>query len=87
MAWISVNVDLDDVYGDLSKTDKQMLAELLFEDNILENHNNLKIRQIFNDKDTFMEEQHKRNLSQLWNKYLVMSDEDLKTIEELSKKY
>lgn len=87
MAWISIDIDLYEVYDELRKNDKQQLAEWLYEDGVLENHNDLKIRQIFNKKDSFMEEQHKLNLSKLWDKYSVMSDDDLKLIEELSKKY
>lgn len=87
MAWISVDVDLDEVYDSLNKRDKKNLAEWLYDDGILENHSNLQIKKIYQKGDTYMEEQHKLNLSKLWDKYHLMSDEDLKIIEELSKKY
>ncbi len=87
MAWISIDVDLDEVYDDLRKSDKQKLAEWLYDDGILESHPNVKIKQIYKKGDSFMEEQHKLNLSKLWDKYFHMSEEDLKVIEEMSKKY
>jgi hypothetical protein len=43
-----------------------------------------------NDKMRMAEwlyEQHKKKLHNLWEKYYIMSDEDLKLIEEISKKY
>lgn len=87
MVWISVDVDLDEVYNGLRKFDKQELAQLLFEDGILKDHENQSIRLLYNEKESFMEEQHKKNLNNLWNKYYVMSGDDLKLIEEIAKKY
>lgn len=87
MAWITVNIDLDEIYDELSSFDKAELAQWLFDDGLLGTHKNPQIRMVYNERDSFMEEQHKKNLASLWNKYHQMSDDDLKLIEELSKKY
>ena len=47
MSWISINIDIDDIYDELSLRDKENLAEALYEDGILEDHPNKNISILF----------------------------------------
>jgi hypothetical protein len=87
MSSIRVYVDLDDVYDGMDRNDKMRMAEWLYDDNILESHTNPQIRGLYREQDSYMVIEHKKGLNNIWEKYYIMSDEDLKLIEEISKKY
>ena len=76
MTWISVNIDIDDIYDELSKSDKEDLAEALYEDGILEDHPNKNIsRLVLSDKTSFDEEQFQRNIGKLFYCYHRLDEE------------
>lgn len=87
MSSIRVYVDLDDVYDGMDRNDKMRMAEWLYDDKILESHTNPQIRGLYHEQDSYMVIEHKKRLNNIWEKYYIMSDEDLKLIEEISKKY
>jgi hypothetical protein len=87
MSSVRVYVDLDDVYDEMDRRDKENMAQWLFEDGFLESHTNPKIKMIYSDKDSYMEDSFKKTLGSLWDKYYQMSEEDIQLIENLSKKY
>ncbi len=70
MSWISINVDIDDIYDELSKNDKRYLAESLYDEGILEDHPNKNIRKlVISDKNSFDEEQFQRSIGKIFNSY------------------
>ena len=80
MPYISVQVDLEEVYGELSKWEKGMLVDWLEQDDILptvkvSKYNGL-MNQEFNDV-----------CSKLAQSYYRMSKEDEETICKIMKKY
>jgi len=82
-----INVDLNDIYDEMSKYDKNEMAELLFEDGILENHKNPNIRKLVRgSEESFDEEQFRNNLTKLWDSFYQLSNEDIEIIEKLANK-
>lgn len=80
MPYINVHVDIDDVYNDLSKTEKDMLVDWLEQDGVLptvavSGYNGI-MNQYFNDV-----------CSKLAQSYYRMSKEDEETILKIMKKY
>jgi len=66
MPYINIDLDLDDIYYEMSRYDKNEMAELLFEDGILENHKNSNIRKLVRgSEESFDEEQFRNNLTKL----------------------
>jgi hypothetical protein len=87
MSWISVQVDLDDVYDEMGIYEKEKMAEWLMEDGILENHPNNDVRKVVRGtKESFGEEQLRNDLTKLWNGYYQLSNEDIETIKLLANK-
>ena len=61
-----INVDLDDIYDEMSKYDKNEMAGWLLDDGILENHKNPNIRKLVRgSEESFDEEQFRNNLTKL----------------------
>lgn len=88
MSSVRVYVDLDDVYDEMCIYDKQKVAEWLYEDGILGSHTNQDIRKIaIEDRESFGEQELKKNLTKLWNSYYRMTKEDEEIIKNLSIKY
>lgn len=80
MAYINVNIDLEDIYDDLSKKEKEMLVDWLEQDGVLptvavSSYNGI-MNQDFNDV-----------CSKLAQSYYRMSKEDEETILKIMKKY
>ena len=46
MSYISIDIDLDEVYDQMSKYDKQMMVGWLHDDGILDTHSNPEIRKM-----------------------------------------
>ena len=88
MPYINLHVDLDDIYDEMDRSDKRVMAEWLHDDGILESHPNPEIRKIVRgDEESDGEKFLRDNLTKLWNSYYRMSNEDIELIEQLSKKY
>lgn len=80
MPYVNIHVDLEDVYDDLSKSEKEMLVDWLEQDDILptikvSNYSGL-MNQEFNDV-----------CSKLAQSYYRMSKEDEELIVKIMKKY
>lgn len=87
MSWIRIDVDLDDVYNEMDRRDKQAMAEWLYEDGILENHSNPNIRKVVRGaEESFGEEQLRNDLTKLWNGWYQLSNEDIETIKTIANK-
>ena len=88
MAWIRIDVDLDDVYNEMDRRDKRDMAQWLHEDGILESHPNPEIRKVVRgDEESQGEKELRDSLTKLWNVYYRMSKEDEELIKQLSDKY
>ena len=46
MAYIRINVDIDEIYNEMDRNDKREMAEWLFDDGILSSHPNPEIRKL-----------------------------------------
>ena len=85
MSSIRVYVDLDDVYDEMDRRDKQNMAEWLFEDGILEKHPNPEIRKIVrSDEETFGERELRDNLTKIWNSYYQLSPDQEELIKSIA---
>lgn len=86
-SWISIDVDLDDVYNKMSRSDKKTMAEWLHEDEILESHPNPEIRKVVRgDCESFDEKELRDNLAKIWNSYYQLTIEDQEIIKQIAKK-
>jgi hypothetical protein len=87
MPYISINVDLDEIYDEMSRYDKEEMAEWLIDDGILENHKNLNIRKLVRgNEESFDEEQFRNNLTKLWSNFYQLSNEDEEIIKTIANK-
>jgi hypothetical protein len=87
MGWVSINVDLDDIYYEMDRYDKQKMAEWLFDDGILDDHPNHEIRKVTRGtNESPGEEQYRNDLTKLWNGYYQLSNEDIEIIKNIANK-
>ena len=87
MPYININVDLDEIYDEMTRYDKEEMAEWLLDDGILENHKNLNIRKLVRDnEESFDEEQFRNNLTKLWSNFYQLSSEDEESIKTIANK-
>jgi hypothetical protein len=80
MPYVSIHVDLEDVYNDLSKSEKEMLVDWLGQDDILPTVNVSNYNGLMNHEFT-------ETCSKLAQSYYRMSKEDEETIVKIMKKY
>ena len=87
MSWVRIDVDLDEVYGEMSRTDKRDMAEWLHDDGILESHPNPEIRKVVRgDDESYAEKELRDNLTKLWNGHYQLSTEDEEIIKQIANK-
>jgi hypothetical protein len=85
MSWVSVNVDLEDVYSEMNRRDKQMMSEWLYEDDILQSHTNPDIRKVVRgDKESQGESELRDNLTKIWNSYHQLTNEEEEFIKKIA---
>jgi len=88
MTWIRINVDLDEVYDEMDRSDRRTMAQWLHDDGILESHPNPEIRKVVRvDEESQGEKELRDNLTKLWNVYYRMGKEDEELIKNLADKY
>jgi hypothetical protein len=90
MSYISIDIDLDDIYDEMSTYDKEKFATWLKEDGILTEDED----EIFNEtifrlpvNATLMENDHIHKCAKLANLYHQLSNEEIEIIDNLLKKY
>lgn len=83
MAYISINVDLGDVYDDLSRSEKITLMEYLEDDGIIED------QRLYNEEtnNKLINEEFMDSCVKLGTCYYQMSKEDEEVVNNLVKKY
>lgn len=87
MPYIRIDVDLEDIYNEMDRRDKQTMAQWLHDDGILEKHPNPEIRKVVRGDDESPGEAELRdNLTKLWNGYYRISKEDEEIIKQISNK-
>ncbi len=90
MSYISIDIDLDDIYDEMSRYDKEKFAEWLKEDDILsDDDNEITNETIFRlpSNATLMENDHIHKCAKLANLYNQLSNEEIEIIDNLLKKY
>ena len=90
MPYIEVDIDVDDFYDELTRWDKQSLAERLENDGFctLDEDNNNDDDESFkrSNDESFDESQFKDNLTKLWDGFYQLPIEDIETIKKLANK-
>jgi hypothetical protein len=87
MSYIRIDVDLDDVYNEMDRSDKRTMAEWLHEDGILESHPNPEIRKVVRgDEESNGEKELRDNLSKIWNSYYRLTNEEELLIKQIASK-
>jgi hypothetical protein len=80
MPYINVHVDLDDIYDDLTSSDKRELVELLTDDGYIE-------PEPIETSESLQNEEFNEACKKLASSYYRLSQEDEKIITDLIKKY
>ena len=87
MTWVRIDVDLDEVYNEMSRNDKRDMAEWLHEDGILESHPNSEIRKLVRgDNESPGEYEFRNDLVKLWNGHYQLTIEDQEIIKKIANK-
>jgi hypothetical protein len=87
MAYVRIDVDLDEVYNEMDRRDKQTMAEWLYDDGILESHSNPEIRKLVrSDEESPGEYELRNDLMKLWNGHFRLSNEDEEIIKQIANK-
>lgn len=84
MSWISIDVDMDDVYDEMSHRDKEKMAEWLEDDGYISNKSK---GYDIPPSTSLLESQFHDKLIGLSSKFYSMSNEEIEIIENLYKKY
>lgn len=85
MSYISIDVDLDEVYDQMSRSDKRDIAEWLHEDGILESHPNPEIRKVVRgDEESNGEKYLRDDLTKIWNSYYQLTTEEELLIKNIA---
>jgi hypothetical protein len=87
MSYVRIDIDLDDIYREMDRRDKQIMSEWLHDDGILEKHPNPEIRKVVRgDDESFGEKELRDNLMKLWNGHYQLSTEDEEIIKQIANK-
>ena len=82
MPYISVDVDLEDVYNDLRDREKQNLVDWLKEDGYLTKRDTE-----YEEPTSAMEQLFAEDVAKIRRLYLTLSKEDMDIIHQIAKKY
>ncbi len=85
MPYINLHVDLDDIYSDMDRHDKQAMAEWLHDDGILDKHPNAEIRKMVRGgQESNGEKELRDNLTKIWNSYHRLTNEEDLLIKQIA---
>jgi hypothetical protein len=85
MSYVRIDVYLDEVYDQMGRSDKNNMAEWLYEDGILDTHPNAEIRKIVRgDEESNGEKELRDNLSKIWNSYHRLTNEEELLIKQIA---
>jgi hypothetical protein len=77
-----VTIDLEDIYNDLDRSDKENLVEWLKEDGCITKRDTE-----FSEPQSAVEQLFEEDIDKIRRLYLTMSREDMDTINQIAKKY
>lgn len=87
MSYVRIDVDLDDIYNEMDRRDKQIMAEWLHDDGILDKHPNPEIRKVVRgDDESPLEYEFRNDLAKLWNGHYQLTVEDQEIIKQIANK-
>ncbi len=87
MARIDIEIDVDDMYWDMSKREKQEMANKLYDDGILPEALESQIERLTDrTTQTNLECDLSDLLDKIWSNRLFLTNDDIQTITTLSKK-
>lgn len=86
MPYISIDIDLDEIYDEMDRHDKREMAGWLFDDGIIESHPRPEIRRLVGNSESHGEKELKDALNKLWNAYHRLSNEDELLIKQIADK-
>ena len=87
MARISVEIDVDDIYGDMIRSEKQKMADKLYENGFVAEklRCDLKIAESKRIQTT-LEQELFDILDKVWDNRMFINNNDLEILKQLSKK-
>ena len=87
MARIDIEIDVDDMYWDMSKREKQEMANKLYDDGIIPEALESQIERLMDrTTETNLERDLSDLLDKIWSNRLFLTNDDIQTITTLSKK-
>ena len=87
MARVDIEVDIDDVYWDLSKWEKQELADKLYDDGYVPKALKQDLDEVENKWPSgYSEQELSEVLDKIWNNRMFIDSNDLETLKYLAKK-
>jgi hypothetical protein len=85
MPYINLHVDLDEIYNDMDRHDKQAMAEWLHDDGVLDKHPNPEIRKMVRgDEESNGEKYLRDDLTKIWNSYYQLTSEEELLIKKIA---
>jgi hypothetical protein len=85
MSYVRIDVDLDEVYNKMGRSDKHNMVEWLYEDGILSTHPNAEIRKIVRGGEESNGEKYlKDDLTKIWNSYHRLTNEEELLIKQIA---
>lgn len=85
MAYIRIDVDLDQIYDEMDRHDKRIMAQWLFDEGVLCGHPNPEISEL-DTEETYGETELRNALNKLWDGYHRLSNEDELLIKQIADK-
>ena len=85
MSWISIDIDLDSIYDEMGRYERQQMAEWLKDDGILEDVKEEDVLQLTGE-ESHSEHFLKKDLMKIFQNYLQLSVEDEETIKKIANK-
>jgi hypothetical protein len=87
MARIDIEIDVDDMYWDMSKREKQEMANKLYDDGIIPEALESQIERLMDrTTETNLERDLSDLLDKIWSNRLFLTNDDIQTITTLAKK-
>ena len=85
MSYVRIDIDLDDIYHEMDRHDKRIMAGWLHDDGVLESHPNPEIRKMVRgDEESNGERELRDQLSKIWNSYHLLTNDEEELIKKLS---
>lgn len=85
MPYIRIDVDLDEIYSEMDRRDKETMAEWLIEDEIIKSDSfDVGGSTPRTNDESWGERELRTNLTKIWNSYHRLSDEEEDLIKKIA---